>query len=213
MAHFVRKLLRWTVVFIIVSVIGVMLFRWKYNDPIRELSHTQVLNATSDLINDAIDHQIENGDIHYDRIVYFEKDLNGRITALRTNMSEVNRLKTDTLNLINDEILALDATDLGVPLGSLFLPEFLSGRGPQIPVQIISIRNSDASFQSKFTHAGINQTLHQITMSVVVDVTVLVLGQTEQFQVTSEVVVAETIIVGDVPDTFFQTGGLYANQT
>jgi sporulation protein YunB len=128
-------------------------------------------------------------------------------------MSEVNRLKTDTLNIINDEILALDSSDLGIPLGSLFLPEFLSGRGPQIPVQIISIRNSDASFQSKFSHAGINQTLHQITMSVLVDVTVLVLGQTERFQVASEVVVAETIIVGDVPDTFFQTGGLYGPET
>lgn len=213
MAYYGRKILRWAVVVTIVCVISVMLFRRKYNDPIRELSHTQILNATSDLINDAIDHQIENGDIHYDRIVYFEKDLTGKITALRTNMSEVNRLKTDTLNIINDEILALDSSDLGIPLGSLFLPEFLSGRGPQIPVQIISIRNSDASFQSRFTQAGINQTLHQITMSVLVDVTVLVLGQTEQFQVTSEVVVAETIIVGDVPDTFFQTGGLYGTET
>jgi sporulation protein YunB len=213
MAHLGRKLLRWGVLIATISVAGVMLFRWKYNDPIRELSHTQIMNATSDLINDAIDHQIENGDIHYDRIVYFEKDLTGRITALRTNMSEVNRLKTDTLNIINDEILALDSSDLGIPLGSLFLPEFLSGRGPQIPVQIISIRNSDASFQSKFSHAGINQTLHQITMSVLVDVTVLVLGQTERFQVASEVVVAETIIVGDVPDTFFQTGGLYGPET
>ena len=213
MAHLGRKLLRWGVLIATISVAGVMLFRWKYNDPIRELSHTQIMNATSDLINDAIDHQIENGDMHYDRIVYFEKDLTGRITALRTNMSEVNRLKTDTLNIINDEILALDSSDLGIPLGSLFLPEFLSGRGPQIPVQIISIRNSDARFQSKFSHAGINQTLHQITMSVLVDVTVLVLGQTERFQVASEVVVAETIIVGDVPDTFFQTGGLYGPET
>ena len=213
MAHFGRRFIRWLVLAVVLVTLGIMLFRRKYNEPIRQLSHTQIMNATSDLINDAIDHQIENGDIHYDRIVYFEKDLSGRITALKTNMSEVNRLKTDTLNIINDEILALDSSDLGVPLGSLFLPEFLSGRGPLIPVQIISIRNSDASFQSRFTQAGINQTLHQITMSVLVDVTVLVLGQTEQFQVASEVVVAETIIVGDVPDTFFQTGGLYGTQT
>ena len=51
--------------------------------------------------------QIAEGDIRYDRIVYFEKDLNGRITALKTNMSEVNRLKTDILNIINDEILSV----------------------------------------------------------------------------------------------------------
>ena len=185
------------------------LFRSRYNRAIRELAQTQVKNTTSDLINDAIDQQIESGNVQYDRIVYFEKDLDGRITALKTNMSEVNRLKTDILNTINDEILALDTSDLGIPLGSLIFPEFLSGKGPLIPVHIMSIRNSDASFTSDFSEAGINQTLQQLTMSVSVDVTVLVLAQTESFTVTSQVVVAETIIVGQVPDTFLQTGGHY----
>lgn len=195
----------------IVVMLMLILFRQRFNEPIRTLAQTQITNATSDLINDAIDQQIEAGDIHYDRIVYFEKDLNGRITALKTNMSEVNRLKTSTLNLINDEILALDTSDIGIPLGSLFVAEIFSGKGPIIPVEIISIRNSDAYFNSSFTQAGINQTLHQLSMSVLVDVSVLVLGEAASFTVTSEVVVAETIIVGDVPDTFFQTGGTYGN--
>ena len=196
---------------LMIAVALLLLFRRRYNEPIRTLARTQIMNATSDLINDAIDKQIEAGDIHYDRIVYFEKDLNGRITALKTNMSEVNRLKTSTLNIINDEILALDTSDIGIPLGSLFLSEVFSGQGPIIPVEIISIRNSDAHFTSNFTQAGINQTLHQLSMSVLVDVSVLVLGETASFTVTSEVVVAETIIVGDVPDTFFQTGGSYGS--
>ena len=58
------------------------------------------------------------------------------------------------------------------------------------------------------TEAGINQTLQQLTMTVSVDVSILVLGRTESFTVTSQVVVAETIIVGQVPDTFLQTGGI-----
>ena len=182
-------------------------FRIKYHGAIRELSETQVKNATSDLINDAIDDQIETGNIRYDRMVYLEKDLNGRITALKTNMSEVNRLKTDILNLINDEILALDTSDISIPIGSLVFPELFSGRGFGIPIQVLSIRNSDASFHSNFTEAGINQTLQQLTMDVSVDVSVLVLGKTESFTVSSQVVVAETIIVGQVPDTFLTTGG------
>ena len=201
------KLLRLIIILLIVVIIGIVLFRVRFNDAIRALAQTQVTNTTSDLINDAIDRQIEDGTIQYDRMVYFEKDLDGRITALKTNMSEVNRLKTNILNLINDEILALSTDDLGVPLGNLFLPEVLSGRGPEIPVQILSIRNSDASFSSNFTQAGINQTLQQINMQVCVDVTVLVLGQTDSFTVSSQVIVAETIIVGDVPNTYLQTGG------
>ena len=94
----------------------------------------------------------------------------------------------------------------------MILPEFISGRGPEIPVRILSIRNSDASFTSSFSEAGINQTLQQLNMNVSVDVAVLVLGQTNYFTVSSQVVVAETIIVGQVPDTFLQTGGYYASK-
>lgn len=206
-----RKGFRFLCLLIAISVLLFTLFRIRYRDVIRTLSQTQVRNSTSDLINKAIDRQIETGNILYERIVYFEKDLDGRITALKTNMSEVNRLKTDILSIINDEILALDTSDIGIPLGSLILPEFLSGRGPTIPVRILSIRNSDAAFQSKFTEAGINQTLQQLTMDVSVDVAILVLGGTDIFTVTSQVVVAETIIVGQVPDTFFQAGGAYGN--
>lgn len=201
------KLLRFIIILLTLSIFVLILFRLKFNEPIRALAETQVRNTTSDLINDAIDKQIEDGRIQYDRMIYFEKDLDGRITALKTNMSEVNRLKTDILNLINDEILALSTDDLGVPLGSIFLPELLSGRGPSIPVEILTIRNSDASFSSDFSEAGINQTLQQLNMHVSVDVTILVLGQTQSYTISSQVVVAETIIVGDVPNTYFQTGG------
>ena len=213
MRHSWKRFCRIAVFLIALMTVLFFLFRSKYSVVIRDLSETQVRNSTSDLINDAIDRQIENGNIQYDRIVYFEKDLNGRITALKTNMSEVNRLKTSILNTINDEILALDTADIGIPIGSLILPEFMSGRGPSIPVQILSIRNSEAAFTSNFTEAGINQTLQQLVMDISVDVTVFVLARTESFTVHSQVVVAETIIVGDVPDTFFQTGGSYGNKT
>lgn len=209
MARRLQKLIRGLLILCVILGIAFLMLRSRYREVIRELAETQVKNTTSDLTNDAIAKQIAKGEIQYDRIVYFEKDLNGRITALKTNMSEVNRLKTDILNLINDEILALDASDIGIPLGSLFLPEFFSGKGPAIPVHILSIRNSDAVFSSTFSQAGINQTLHKLIMTVNVDVAVLVLGETGSFTLNSEVVVAETVIVGEVPTTFLQTGGNY----
>lgn len=202
-----RIILRLLAMLAIVILIGYGMLRSRYRNVIGELAVTQAKNTTSDLTNDAIAKQIADGVIQYDRIVYFEKDLDGRITALKTNMSEVNRLKTDILNIINDEILALDTSDIGIPLGSLFLPELFSGKGPAIPVHILSIRNSDANFSSNFSQAGINQTLHQLIMLVSVDVAILVLGRTESFTITSEVVVAETVIVGNVPNTFLQTNG------
>ena len=80
---------------LLLTVLMFALFRRQYRTVLQELAQTQVKNTTSDMTNDAIARQIAEGTIAYDRIVYFEKDLNGRITALKTNMSEMNRLKTD----------------------------------------------------------------------------------------------------------------------
>ena len=201
--HFMIK----SLLVILVLLVVLALLRSRLYPVIRSLAETQVKNTASDLINDAIAEQIAAGNIQYDRIVYFEKDLNGRITALKTNIGEINRLKTDVLNIINDEILSTDESSLGVAIGSLFLPEFLSGKGPKLPVKILVIRNSEADFYSDFSAAGINQTLHKLNMEVFLDVTVLVLGSTAEFTISSHMVVAETVIVGDVPETYLQTGG------
>ena len=204
--HIQRFFIRFSLIFLVLLVV-LALLRSRLYPVIRSLAETQVKNTASDLINDAIAEQIAAGNIRYDRIVYFEKDLNGRITALKTNIGEINRLKTDVLNIINDEILTSDESGLGVALGSLFFPEFLSGKGPKLPVKILVIRNSEADFYSDFSEAGINQTLHKLNMQVFLDVTVLVLGSTTEFTISSHMVVAETVIVGDVPDTYLQTGG------
>ena len=204
--HFQRFLIRLLLILLVLLVV-LALLRSRLYPVIRSLAETRVKNTASDLINDAIAEQIAAGNIRYDRIVYFEKDLNGRITALKTNIGEINRLKTDVLNIINDEILSTDESSLGVALGSLFLPEFMSGKGPKLPVKILVIRNSEADFYSDFSEAGINQTLHKLNMEVFLDVTVLVLGSTTEFTISSHMVVAETVIVGDVPETYLQTGG------
>ena len=207
MGWFLHKLFRIGFIFLVALIVLLILFRVKFGDAILSLAQTKVRNATSDLINDSIDTQIDLGNIQYDRIVYFEKDLDGRITALKTNMAEVNRLKTDILNLINDEILSVDTDELSIPIGSFLIPEMFSGRGPQLPVRVLAIRNSEGAFESHFSEAGINQTRHQLTMDVMVDVAVLVMGRSEEFTVESHVVIAETVIVGQVPETFLHYGG------
>lgn len=125
--------------------------RNKYRLVIQDLAQTSVKNATSDLANDAVAQQIENGNIQYDRMVYFEKDVNGKITALKTNIGEINHLKTDILNIINGKILELDAVDIGIPVGSLFLPEFFSGKGSNIPVHILQSATAMPPSPARFT--------------------------------------------------------------
>ena len=134
----------------VIVLVAFLMLRSRYREIVTELAETQVKNATSDLTNDAIAKQIANGTIQYDRIVYFEKNLDGRITALKTNMSEINHLKTDILNIINDEILALDTADIGIPLGSLFLPEFFSGKGSCLSHDLSGNKRLEPDFFGNF---------------------------------------------------------------
>ena len=87
-------------------------------------------------------------------------------------------------------------------IGNLILPELFSGRGPGIPLMVLSISTSDASFRNAFTSAGINQTRHRIILDVDVHVSILLPGLTTYTKVSNEISVAETVIVGGVPDTY-----------
>ena len=86
MKRVLRRILCLTAVLALLAVAVLLVLRTKYRKVLTELAQTQVKNVTSDLINDAVDREIAEGTIQYDRLVYFEKDLEGRITALKTNM-------------------------------------------------------------------------------------------------------------------------------
>ena len=136
-------------------------------------------------------------------MITVEKDAQGNVTALRTNIAEINRLKTNVLERVDAKLQNLSMEELGVPIGSIVLPELLSGRGPKIPVRVLAVRTSDAVFRSSFTGAGINQTKHSITIDVHVVITILTWTGTQEISVDSAVVAAETVIVGTVPTTYF----------
>ncbi|HIR50073.1 MAG TPA: sporulation protein YunB [Candidatus Avoscillospira avicola] len=173
---------------------------------VQELAKARVANKASSIINDAVEAQLRNDNIDYDAIVFLEKDRNGAITALKTNINEINRLKTEILSVIDTMLLDLDVNDVGLPLGSLILPEFFSGTGPVLPVKVMSISTSDADFYNEFTEAGINQTSHRIDMEVRITMTILTPVGTESVTATSTVVVAETVIVGTVPGSYVDVG-------
>ena len=178
------------------------IFYSRYVPTLCQMAETQAKSAAQSLIEKSVGTQIQNGTIRYDRIILFEKDVEGHIAALKTNMQEVNRLKSAILQQINQEILSMDASEIGIPLGSLLLPELCSGAGPRIPIHILSVRSSNAAFTSRFSQAGINQTLHQLYLTAEVQGSVWVLGEIRSFSVSSSILAAETVIVGQVPNSF-----------
>ena len=201
-----RKRRRWRrmlAIWVLALLVALVLFlRLSVGPMVEELAKARVENRASYIINEAIEAQLRSEDIDYENIVYLEKDVNGAITALKTNINEINRLKTQILSVIDTMLLDLDVNEVGLPLGSLILPELFSGSGPKLPVKVLSISASDADFRNDFSEAGINQTSHRIMMDVTITMTVLTPVGTEDVVVTSGVVVAETVIVGSVPSSY-----------
>ena len=182
-----------------------MVFRTQLAPLAEELICTQVDNQASDAINEAIGEQIAEGEIDYARMVNIQKDAQGNVTAVQTNIAEVNRLKTAVLRRVDEKLHGLSTEELSIPVGSVLLPELFSGQGPFVPVRVVAVRKSDAVFRNTFTSAGINQTLHQITIDIHVTITVLTWSGTMEIAVDSAVLAAETVIVGTVPTTYFAT--------
>ncbi|BAK99390.1 hypothetical protein OBV_21920 [Oscillibacter valericigenes Sjm18-20] len=167
-----------------------------------QLAVTRVTNTVNRIVTQAVNETIDNGEIKYDDLISFEKDNEGKITAVKTNMPEFNRLQSKILNMVLERISEVSTKDLSIPVGSLTGVNLLAGRGPLVKVRMQSVGSSTAHLENQFVSAGINQTKHQILLDVDVSVAILLPGFNTATQVSNSFTVAETVIVGTVPGTY-----------
>lgn len=175
---------------------------FRYTPYVREAARVRVVNAASDWLVDAINAELRSGRIDFSHMTYLEKDVNGNITAVRTNTAEMNCLKSEIMELLGAEMPELDAQELGVPIGSILLPDYFAGQGVRLPVRVVALSSSDASFSTTFESAGINQSIQRVVLNVRITLTVLSPAGTQEIDVDSDVIVAETIVVGTVPNSY-----------
>ena len=148
--------------------------------------------------------------VDYSDFVTITRNEAGEITALSADMARLNLLRAElSAHLL--ERLEDSQLELTVPVGSLLPIEPTWARGPELHLRALALGTASAEFESEFTSAGINQTRHRLWLELSVPVTVLLPGGGEELTVDSRLCVAETVIVGQVPQTWFQTGGLPAD--
>ena len=198
-----RVLIRALALLLAVSLLALTLTATARMRPLLEsLATTRVSNTVNRIISEAVNEAIQNGDISYERLISLEKDNEGKITAVHSNMAAFNRLQSQILDIILAKIDQVSARELSIPIGTLTGSALLAGRGPRIRVRMESVGSSTARFNNRFESAGINQTKHQIILEVEVSVAILLPGFTTATKVSTAVTVAETVIVGAVPDTY-----------
>ena len=172
---------------------------------LKDISCQIAVSDASDIVtvqtNNAIAALMAEGDFQNGDFVSFEKNAAGEVTAIHSNMAKINLLSTQILERV---VGATENRTLTVyiPAGNLTGVSLLMGRGPSVPVRIIMLTSSRVELGDSVITAGINQTKHQICLNVIVDVDILIPWGTESTQVVTEVMIADTLVVGKVPDTY-----------
>ena len=167
-----------------------------------DLATARTSNAVNRIVVAAVNDAVDSGRIDYEQLVDFDKDADGHVTALRSNMAAFNRLQASIADDILQRMAEVSSTDLAIPIGTLTGSPLLAGRGPCLRVRMQSVGTATARFDNQFSSAGINQTRHRILLDVDVHVSILLPGLTTYTKVSNEISVAETVIVGGVPETY-----------
>ena len=172
------------------------------------LAVTRVSNMVGQVVTAAVNDAISNGEILYDDLIVMEKGENGSIAALQSNMAQFNRLQSAITQDVLTRLEEVSNTDLTIPAGTLTGSPMLAGRGPELNIRMQSLGSCSAHFENEFDQAGINQTTHRILLYVDVSMSILLPGFRTGTEVSNSFSVAETVIVGAVPEsyTYFDSG-------
>lgn len=154
------------------------------------------------IINDAVYSELESGDFDYAKLVSVIYGENNSITAIESNMVNINKLKAKITKSVNDELADIDSQDLSISLGTISGFSAFYNQGPLIPVTLRPEGYVETALISAFESAGINQTLHRILVEINVDISAIIPGYTSSAAVKTQFVVAETVIVGSVPEGY-----------
>lgn len=173
---------------------------------ITDMAQAKLKNAVTAIVDGAVAGTLETEAAAYNNIVTIQTDEQGRITAMTTSPVKLNTLRGEILQDVLEQVDSLDSTQLGIPIGSLTGLVYASEWGPLLPVRVLSVASADGAFRNDFISAGINQTLHRIMLDVDVEIKLLIPGGTVETAVHTSVCLAETVIVGEVPQAYLQTG-------
>jgi len=168
-----------------------------------EMALSDAKDTAIDTVNDAMILMMSRGNYDYEYFVDLGTGSDGQLTSLNANMSRINAFSASLLDYVGQ----LDRKNIKVeiPLGNLTGSSLLLGRGPEFVIQMIMVTSPHIQFRSELSAAGINQTEHRLLLDVVVDIDLLVPWGTVSTQAVTEVLIAQTVIVGRVPNLYVNT--------
>ncbi len=197
-----RTFLKLLFVILLLSIVILIFFEVRAKPVIRDVAVSQAENIASCVIEDAIVTVLKEKGITYSSLVDVEKDNTGRVSTVKANTIQMNLLKSEISAEISKDILETDSREISIPLGTIIGISTLSGKGPKIKTTLTLASNVSTSIDNVFTSAGINQTLHEIFVNINATVYVIMPKSSASAEVNTNFCIAQTVIIGTVPETF-----------
>ena len=170
------------------------------------LAQAQARAMAVQVLTQSASEMLSTGSVTYDSLMNVTTGENGQVRLIQANAPEMNRLAAQVSLLAQEKLLGRGSQTVQVPLGSALGLTLLAGSGPRIAVQVLPVGSVHAEFHTDFQTAGINQTRHRVSLILTAQVQLVAPTGARTVEVSTQVAMAESIIVGEVPDTFTDVG-------
>ncbi|WP_102411265.1 sporulation protein YunB [Beduinella massiliensis] len=196
-----NRVVRWIILFFVI-VAGFCLFVERNLRPVvLNMAEAKSIALATRLINEAMN-EATDGRVNYEDLMNVICDAQGRVSMVQANTVRMNDVSTAVVNAAEAQLDSMRTEAVGIPLGSALGSQVLAASGPVIPVQVVPIGGVQTEFHTEFETSGINQTRHKIYMTVTAWIRVVIPTQAREVEVSNNLLLAESIIVGDVPNSF-----------
>ena len=187
---------------ILIVLIIFVLVDMQIRPVVQRVAVNRVRQVATQTIMDAISDQLTAQGTSYESIVALSKDEGGKITSIETDTAQINMINSRVLSIITGRLSALSNEKLKIPVGTLLGVQMLSGRGPNVTLKVVPSGFVKTQVVSEFNSVGINQTRHRIFLIINTDITAIIPGYSTSADTEVTYVVAESIIVGEVPQYY-----------
>ena len=200
-----NKLLKiFFIIFVIILIFGIVV---KAVTPVfNRLCAEKAKSIATIITNDETTNAII--DYKYSDFIVIHKDDIGNVLMLESNMKNINIVISDVAFKIQKSINNTKDEDINISLGSFTGISILSGRGIKVPIRISTIGNVKTNVKSEFISKGINQTLHRLDLEIECEVSILTPFNIINEHIENQLIIAENIIVGEIPNTYYNLEGM-----
>lgn len=192
---------RWLIILLIFLIIFISL-DFRIRPIIKNAAQNYAIGFSTREINNSVSKVLSNIEVDYFQLVCIKYDEQDNVRALSTNILNINKLKSEITADIQNEITQHDSQIISIPLGNIIGSDYFMGFGPKIKFTLSISGSVQSELLSSFIDAGINQTKHQIILRVTTNVTALVPWINTSTNVSTDFILAETVIVGDIPESY-----------